>query len=93
MKKKRGRGMKVSAMREERARGGFNRKETGGGRTLQFICFALSLFLSVPAPHPMKNKKKELTVEAEQQPRCQRFPLTGSKGRAEKKYKKEETKK
>lgn len=58
MKKKRGRGMKVSAMREERARGGFNRKETGGGRTLQFICFALSLFLSVPAPHPMKKKKK-----------------------------------
>lgn len=35
----------------------------------------------------MKNKK-ELTVEAGQQPRCQRFPLTGSKREVEKKHKK-----
>ena len=63
----------------------------GGKDTVVFSAFApsrsvsLVLYSSPPPPNThtppsrMKNKK-ELTVEAGQQPRCQRFPLTRSEG-------------
>lgn len=82
------------------------RGERRGGGGQRFSAFSRSLCLScslcqhpppsLTPPPPVKNKK-ELTVEAGQQPRCQRFPLTRSEGGEkegkEKKYKKEETKK
>ena len=54
---------------------------------IRSLSLRLSCSLFQPQPPPnthtppsrMKNKK-ELTVEAGQQPRCQRFPLTRSEG-------------
>jgi len=53
----------------------------GGQCSLSFHFPSRSPSLVLYPPPPMKNKK-ELTAEAGQQPRCQRFPLTSSSGGA-----------
>lgn len=90
--------MKVSVMRAEGVRGG---GRGGGSMSLHRLSLPNTLgphaeHLPEPPPpssHPYsilpEKNKKELTTEAGQQPRCQRFSLTMSKG-AEKKGRRRE---
>ena len=76
-------------MRAERGRGGSKIKEVEGGKDTVVYSGSLPftpalVFSLTTSPHNEKFKKKELTMEAGQQPGCQRFPLTESKGATKK---------